>query len=116
MLLQRPGFRKLSGYEESGDEHICCAVAAGNHIPSDKAYRISKIVEESLETYRKNSERYLASFAKFMRFDEKLVRIASRGYGYPTNLDHRTLARQFEHAGIRIPAASSIKNAVLVAG
>ena len=51
-----------------------------------------------------------------LRYDEKLMQLASKEYAYPSELDPRKLTRQFEHAGIKIPFPSTVKDAVLAAG
>lgn len=114
ILLNNQRFKRLLNYSDLNEDHVCCAVAAGNHIRSDVLYRIKQVLGESLESYQKNPERHLSSYAVFMKFDEKLMRVASRQYTYPTELDGRKLAKQFERAEVRIPFPSSVKDAVLV--
>jgi predicted transcriptional regulator len=113
MLLRKRGFKKLFNYEDNGNDHICCAVAAGNHLAIDKLRRITSILGNSLEIYQRSPENYLSAYSELMRFDKKTIESASKKYSYPTNLDHRKLARQLEDAGVKIPLPSGISDAVL---
>jgi len=115
MLLKKQGFKKLVHYEDSNEGNLCCALAAGNHIESHTLYRIVKTFNDSLEVYRKDPERYVPPYSTLLRFDEKLMRIASKEYVYPSELEHRKLAKQFERSGITIPFPGSVKDAVLSA-
>ena len=116
-LLQRKrGFERMFRYEDEGEEHICCAMAAGNHIKRDVLYRIVRTFGDSVEKFRNSPETYLAPYATFMRFDQKLTRLASREYRYPSELDHQKLARQFDDAGVNMPLPTSVKGAILPAG
>ncbi len=108
--------RGCSSTEDESEDHVCCAIAAGNHIKLDVLYRIGRTFSESVDKYRKNPEAYLAPYSNFMRFDQKLTEIASKEYGYPSELDYHKLARQFDSAGINVPLPSSVKDAVLPAG
>jgi len=112
-LMKKRGFKRLVRYNSLNEEHICCALAAGNHLEVDFLSRIAKTFRESIDEFRKNQEKFIPPYAAFMRFDEKTVNISSKEYSYPTQLDHRGLAKQFEKAGVRIPIASSVKEAVL---
>jgi predicted transcriptional regulator len=115
MLLKKPGLRKLDHYEDSSEGNLCCALAAGNHIESHTLCRIVGTFNDSLETYRIDPERYITRYSSLLRFDEKLMRSASKEYVYPSELEHRKLAKQFERAGIKIPFPESVKDAVLSA-
>ncbi|HYB04273.1 MAG TPA: ABC transporter substrate-binding protein [Nitrososphaerales archaeon] len=115
MLSRKPGFRKLLRYEDSSKEHLCCALAAGNHIESGTLYQLAKTFTEALESYRKNPESYVARYSAMLRYDAKLMQIAAKEYTYPSELDPHKLARQFERAGIKIPLPSTVKDAVLPA-
>jgi predicted transcriptional regulator len=112
LLMKSGGFKKL---ERDDEDHTCCALAAGNHLNTDLLHQLVELFRESLDRYRKSPESYLGSYSKFMNFDPKLVNTASEKYSYPSELDHRKLARQFESAGIAIPVPSSLKDAVLPA-
>ena len=112
-LLKKRCCKKIVRYAE--EEHVCCALAAGNHLESDLQYRIAKTLTESIEVYRRNPENYISSYSRFMRFDEKIMKVSSKEYAYPLELDHQKLARQFEQAGVKIPIPSSVKDAVLPA-
>jgi predicted transcriptional regulator len=116
ILQRKRGFKRLFEYEDESEDHVCCAIAAGNHIKLDVLYRIGRTFSGSVDKYRKNPEAYLAPYSNFMRFDQKLTEIASKEYGYPSELDYHKLARQFNSAGINVPLPSSVKDAVLPAG
>jgi len=113
ILLKRQGFKRLLNYDDLNEDHICCAVAAGNHIRTDLLYRIKIALRESLESYDKDHGKYLSSYAAFLRFDEKLTRSASMQYAYPTELDVPKLTKQFEHAEVNVPLPSTVNDAVL---
>lgn len=114
MLLKKRGFKRLLRYGDDEEEgETCCAVAAGNHLELDTLNRLATIFGEALESYQRNPDRYLAPYAALMRYDEKLMRVASREYAYPQRLDPNKLSKQFERAGIEIPLPSSVKGAVL---
>jgi predicted transcriptional regulator len=116
MLSKKAGFKKLLRNKDSTKEHLCCALAAGNHIESGTLYQVAKTFNEALENYKKNPERYVTPYSTLLRYDPKLMQIASKEYAYPTELDPHKLAKQFERAGIKIPLTSTVKDAVLHAG
>ena len=107
-------FKRLIRRDDS-EEYICCALAAGNHLDINTLRRIAKIYDESMDEYRKSPEKFFAPYSAFMGFDEKLMRTVAKEYTYPAELDYRKLSKQFEHAGIKIPLPSSVKEAVLSA-
>ena len=88
-------FKRLLGYDDS-EEHICCALAAGNHLDINALGRIAKIYQESMDEYRKNPERFFAPYSAFMRFDQKLMRTVAKEYTYPAELDYHKLSKQFD--------------------
>jgi predicted transcriptional regulator len=115
LLKEHRRFKRLLDYDDSG-EHVCCALAGGNHLGINSINRIARVYSESLDEFRKSPERFLGPYAAFMRFDEKLMRMVAGAYTYPTELDHNGLSRQFEQAGIKIPIPNNVKDAVLPAG
>jgi predicted transcriptional regulator len=113
---KRGNFKRFLEYEGSSDhENICCALAAGNHIEADLLRRVARVLLESIDMFRKNPTNYIPSYSSFMRYDEKLMRAASKKYSYPLEIDYHELASQFERAGIGIPLPSSVKEAVFQA-
>jgi predicted transcriptional regulator len=116
ILLRNPGIKRLARYEDSRDKHLCCAMAAGNHVDSSILYKLSGSFNMALEVFQKNSERYLASYSTMLNYDTKLMRLSLKEYSYPTELDPRKLAKQFERAGIKIPLPATVKDVVLPAG
>jgi len=112
LLKEHRNFKRLLRYDDTG-EHICCALAAGNHLSLNTLRRVAKVYGESMDEYRKSPERFFAPYSTFMRFDEKLMRTVAKEYTYPAELDHHKLTKQFEQVGIKIPLPSSVKDAVL---
>ncbi len=115
ILLRKSKFERLATYAESDGDHLCCALAAGNHLDPDVLKQISGSFNESLDAYRKNPERYTGPYSKMLNYDSKLVEISSKEYTYPSELNPYRLAKQFEHAGIKIPLPSTVKDSILSA-
>jgi len=115
ILLRKPGIKRLARYEDSSEDHLCCALAAGNHIDSSILHELSGSFNQALEVFRKNPESYLAPYSTMLNYDTKLMQLSSKEYSYPTQLDPYKLAKQFDRAGIKIPLPATVKDAVMSA-
>jgi len=115
-ILLRKGkgeFVRLMRYSDMG-EHLCCALAAGNHLDSSSLVKIRRIFVESLEQYDENRDSFSAPFASLIGIERNLLEEVSNEYSYSVGLDSRLISHQFERAGLSLPAPLSVKDAITV--
>ncbi|MGI0090321.1 MAG: ABC transporter substrate-binding protein, partial [Nitrososphaerales archaeon] len=108
---KREDFDKLVDYNEIGD-HLCCALAAGNHLPDRLIQNIVRLFVESLEIFSKEPEWHLRAYSALTGFDGKLMMEVFREYSYPLELEPKLISKQFEEAGVQVPSPASIENMI----
>ncbi len=117
MLLakKKDEYRSVIRYNDIG-EHLCCALATGNHLDEPVVRRIQRAFSVSLEQCKSNHDSFVAPYSALTGFDWKLLGQVSGEYSYPMELDLGMISRQFKRAGIRIPSPFSVRDAISVAG
>ncbi len=110
-ILEARGARRLVRYSEIS-EHVCCAIAVGNHLGEALLSKFSKHYAASMERFKRDPESYFMSYAALSGLDSSLVRRVSAEYSYPVELSTDSIVRQFEGAGISLPSPSSFRNAL----
>ncbi|MHB8566066.1 MAG: DUF7343 domain-containing protein [Nitrososphaerales archaeon] len=116
LLAKKKGdFSRVIRYSDMG-EHLCCALAAGNHLNGSFLDKVRRIFLESLEEYNVSRDSFTPPYATLTGFDQKTLDLVSREYSYPMELDSNLISHQFERAGLTVPAPFSVKDAVRAAG
>ncbi len=111
LLAKRRGFSKIVTYNEL-EEHICCALSAGNHLNDQSLGKIASRFGDSIEEFSRNPYSCLAKYSRVIGFDSKIMNEVSSEYSYPCELEPKLIVRQFEHAGIQTPSPSTVKEMI----
>ena len=104
-------FTRAIRYSDLG-EHLCCALAAGNHLEGTFLEKVRRIFLESLEQYDASRDSFIAPYATLTDFDRKTLGLVSSEYSYPVELDSNMISHQFERAGLTVPSPFSVKDAL----
>ncbi len=110
-ILEARGAKRILRYSEMSD-HICCAVAAGNHLEHAVVSRFAKQYAASMAAFRRDKDSFTAPYAALVGLESSTVRRVSKEYSYPSELSSGAVVRQFEAAGISLPSPSSFKDAI----
>lgn len=108
-ILEARGARRLVRYSEIS-EHVCCAIAAGNHLGEPFLSKFSKHYAASMQRFKRDPESYTMSYAALCGLDSSLVKRVSAEYSYPVELSADSVVRQLEGAGINLPSPSSFRD------
>ncbi|MHB8568140.1 MAG: DUF7343 domain-containing protein [Nitrososphaerales archaeon] len=113
MIMSKNGekFARIARYAEMS-EHICCALAAGNHIEERLVRRIAKSFIESVNIFETTPEQAFAAYSALTGFDQGMLRKVSQEYNHPLELDTKLIADQFQRAGITVPLPSTVQDAI----
>ena len=111
-LLEARGARRLLRYSDISD-HVCCALAAGNHLGEPFVARLAKRHTAALEELRRDREGPISSYSSLAGLESALVRKVTREYTYPSGLSPRALVAQLEDAGVTTPSPSSFQDAIV---
>lgn len=114
LAKKRDDFSRLIRYTDIG-EHLCCGLAAGNHLDDYILERVRKIFLESLEQYTFNPGISTAPYAALTGFNQKLLDQVRGEYSYPMELNANMISHQLERAGLTVPTPLSVKEAISVA-
>jgi predicted transcriptional regulator len=108
-------FSRLARYSELG-EHICCALGVSSKLESSSPANLDKIRKIFLESLDKMAKldrtKLIEPYSALTGFAPKLLRQVSKEYTYPQELDPSMVSRQFERAGLEVPAPYSVKDAL----
>lgn len=112
ILLSKHGkFRRVTRYSELGRD-CCCGVAVAAHIRMRLLKKVKEIFSCSIERFKAEPESSLAAFSRLTGFERSLIEKVSKEYTYPEEIDRVMIAKQFEDAGVFIPAPSAISEAM----
>jgi predicted transcriptional regulator len=110
-MLEAKGAKRVLRYSDISD-HVCCAVAAGNHLGHTLLSRFSKNYSESLDVFRRDREASTTAYAVLAGLDSSTVRRVSKEYTYPLDLSSDSVVNQLDAAGMAVPAPSSFKESI----
>lgn len=110
-ILETRGAKRLVRYSDIS-EHVCCAIAAGNHLGEALLLKFSKHYAASMEQFKRDPASYTMSYAALSGLDSSLVRRVSAEYSYPTELSADSVAEQLARAGISLPSPFSFRDAL----
>ncbi|MDA4118454.1 MAG: hypothetical protein OK455_08945 [Thaumarchaeota archaeon] len=110
-LLEARGAKRVLRYSDISD-HVCCAVAAGNHLGRALLSRFSKRYSATLEEFRRDKDAYTASYAALTGLESSTVRRVSKEYSYPAELSADSVVKQLQAAGMTLPAPTSFKDSM----
>jgi predicted transcriptional regulator len=111
-ILEAQGAHRVIRYSEL-TEHVCCALAAGNHLNEKLVSEISKQYELSMDLFRRDPEEHLSAYGALSGLDTSLLRRVSREYSYPGRFTPGVVERQFESAGMVLPSSSTFEDSLL---
>jgi predicted transcriptional regulator len=110
-IIESQGARRVIRYSEL-TEHICCALAAGNHLSERLLSKVSKQYQLSMDLFRRDRDAYLSSYGVLSGLEAALLRRVCREYSYPGDFSPSVVERQFDRAGMVLPSLSSFKDAL----
>ena len=111
LLSKHTEFRRVTRYSEL-ENHCCCTIAGGTHVSRRLLKKAKETFSSSIESYLAEPESTLDAFSTLVGFEKSLVAKVRTEYTYPEEIDRNVIARQFEDAGVLIPAASTICEAM----
>lgn len=111
-ILEARGAHRMIRYSEL-TEHICCALAAGNHLSEELLSKVSEQYVLSMDLFRRDPDAYMSAYGALSGLNASLLRRVSREYSYSGDLSLSVMKRQLESAGIVLPSPSSFADAVL---
>lgn len=110
-ILESQGAKRVVRYSDLTD-HVCCALAAGNHLSERLVSIVSRRFELSMGQFRGDPDAHLQAYAALSGLETSLLRSVSREYSYPGGFSSKVVERQLEAAGIVLPSPSSFKDAL----
>ncbi len=110
-MLEAKGAKRLLRYSDISD-HVCCAVAAGNHLERALVSKLSNRCASSMAALRGDADSFTAAYSALAGLESSTLRRVSREYSYPAELSGDSVARQLEAAGLNLPSPSSFRDAM----
>ncbi len=109
-VLEKQGFTRIIRYKELS-EHICCVLAAGNHLKRTLTRKIVRIYKQSLHEFSKDPLHDLPVYGAITGLDAGLLKEVASEYTHPFELDAKLVSEQLELAGMQIPSPWSVRDA-----
>lgn len=110
-ILERRGFERSARYSDLG-EHVCCVLAAGNHLGDQFLGKVIGVYASSMENFAKSQDSSISAYAALAGLDAAILMRVSHEYTYPLELDVKLILNQLERGGIHLPSPSSFSDAI----
>jgi predicted transcriptional regulator len=107
LLSRRRGHSRLARYNDIG-EHVCCVLAAGNHLEEKTLRKVFTRFREATNSFAKTPEPYVSQYSSFVGFSHKISGDVCSEYTHPFELNCDLISKQFQVAGIGTPDPSTL--------